>query len=180
MSFYSGDHATVASRPKLTVKYAYADITENGPLSFCAGGSVTFSTNPGDSYQWYLNNNAIGGATGANYTATVAGDYYVMLSNTAGCSVKSATKTVTIPCREGNFMADDIRIINEPNSDAIKVLLPFEEGTITVYNITGQRINTYDCGERECSFSKSNLASGMYVVQVVCGAVVKTGKFAVE
>lgn len=180
MSFYSGDHATAAMRPKLTVKYACADITENGPLSFCAGGSVTFSTNPGYNYQWYLNNNAIAGATGVSYTATVAGDYDVMLSNTAGCSVKSATKTVTIPCREGNFNADEILIFHEPNSDAIRVLLPLEEGTITVYNITGQRINTYDCREKECSFSKSNLASGMYVVHVVCGAVVKTGKFAVE
>lgn len=180
MSFYSGDHATAATRPKLTVKYSYADITENGPLSFCAGGSVTFSTNPGYSYQWYLNNNAIAGATAASYTATVAGDYDVMLSNAAGCSVKSATKTVTIPCREGNLIADDILIINEPNSEAIKVRLPLEEGTITVYNITGQRINTYDCRERECSFSKSNLASGMYVVHVVSGTVVKTGKFAVE
>lgn len=180
MSFYSGDHSNAANRPKLTVKYSYADITENGPLSFCAGGSVTFSTNPGYNYQWYLDNNAIPGANAENYTAITAGDYYVLLSNAAGCSVKSATKTVTVPCREMNFITDEIQIIHQQNNPEIKVILPAGEGVIAVYNMTGQLISTFDCRERDCIYSKPPLSSGMYLIHVTSGTLSKTGKFVIE
>ncbi len=180
MSFFSGDHATVASRPKLTIKYSYADITENGPLTFCAGGSVMFSTNPGYNYQWYENNNAITGANAADYTATTAGDYYVILSNAAGCSVKSATKTVTIPCREGKLNTDEIRIIHQQSSNEIKVILPLQEGVITIFDITGRQINSYDCHESECIVPDHRLSPGIYMVHVTSGTIVKTRKIVIE
>lgn len=180
MSFYSGDHPVASSRPKLTIKYSYADITENGPLSFCAGGNVMFTTNPGYSYQWHKNNNAIAGATAVNYTATLAGDYYVILSNTAGCSVKSATKTVTTPCREGNFSTDEILIIHQQNSSEMKVILPFNEGVITVYDMAGRLIRKYDCFERECLVVSQNLLPGIYIVHVASGNIAKTGKLVIE
>ena len=96
-SFASSDHPVAAYHPKLTVKYYYADILPSGPTNLCTGGSVSFSTNSGPyTYQWYKNGIAIGGATTANYTATSAGDYFVMLTDAAGCAVSSVTKTVTV------------------------------------------------------------------------------------
>ena len=96
-SIASSDNANANYHPKLTVKYYYADIAPSGNLNLCTGGSVNFSTNVGAyTYQWYKNNNPIGGATTANYTATTAGNYHVVISVPGGCSVSSVQKTVTV------------------------------------------------------------------------------------
>ena len=73
-------------------------IISDGPSGICLGDSVTLSvTNiSGSRYQWKLN----GGAVGLNsnkYIAKNAGNYTVVVSNSAGCSVGSAnTVSVTI------------------------------------------------------------------------------------
>ncbi len=96
-SFASSDHPTANYRPKLNVTFRYADIIPGGILNLCSGGSVTFSTNNGSfTRQWYRNGVAINGATGTTYTATQAGDYYVILTASSGCTVQSVTRKVTI------------------------------------------------------------------------------------
>lgn len=71
-------------------------VTASGPLSFCAGGSVTFTaTQTGAAYQWYNGSTAIANATGRTYTATTAGSYTVGV--TANCQrVVSSAQTVTV------------------------------------------------------------------------------------
>ncbi|CAN5500755.1 hypothetical protein BH11BAC2_BH11BAC2_01860 [soil metagenome] len=96
MEIASGDNASASHRPKLTIQYSYAKIDSSGPLHLCTGGSVTFTTNAGYTYQWYKNGVAIAGATSVNYTTSTAGSYYVVLSNNSGCSVTSSTKIITI------------------------------------------------------------------------------------
>jgi hypothetical protein len=92
----SSDYTVNSKRPKLTVSYNYAKIDAGGPLNLCTGGSVTFTTNTGTyNYQWYKNGLPVAGATTVNYTATTPGIYKVVISNSAGCSVTSAERTVT-------------------------------------------------------------------------------------
>ena len=57
----------------------------------CSGSSFTLTTTPAvfGSYQWYLNGNAISGATNPTYNASLVGEYYVTVSNGTGCSAKS-------------------------------------------------------------------------------------------
>lgn len=50
----------------------------------------TLSTGTFTAYQWYLNGNAISGATGQSYTVTQNGSYTVEVTNTFGCSSVSA------------------------------------------------------------------------------------------
>jgi hypothetical protein len=96
-SIASSDNSNAGYRPKLVINYYYADIIANGNLNFCTGGNVTFTTNSGSfTKQWYKNGLPISGATTSNYTATTAGDYFVMLTDANGCAVKSLTKKVTI------------------------------------------------------------------------------------
>lgn len=96
-SIASSDNINAGYRPKLIIDYYYADIIPSGILNFCTGGNVNFTTNTGSfTKQWYKNGVAISGATASNYTATSAGDYFVMLTDANGCTVKSLTKKVTI------------------------------------------------------------------------------------
>jgi PKD repeat protein len=58
--------------------------------TFCPGGSVTFSACAGmSSYQWYKNGSAIGGANSQTYSASQTGSYWVVVTNSFGCSSKS-------------------------------------------------------------------------------------------
>jgi hypothetical protein len=53
-------------------------VTASGSLSFCQGGSVTFTaTQTSGTYQWYDGSTAIANATARTYTANAAGSYTV-------------------------------------------------------------------------------------------------------
>ena len=104
----------------------------------------------------------------------------MLLSNSVGCTVKSATKTVTIPCREGKINSEEIQIINQQNSDEIKVILPSDDGVITVYDITGRMIRTNDSNEGEYILVRSQLTPGIYVLNVTSGTHAKTMKLVIE
>ena len=71
-------------------------ITPGGPTTFCTGGSVTLTSSSASGNQWYLNGNAIGGATSQTYPATASGSYTVKVT-TSGCtSAASAATVVTV------------------------------------------------------------------------------------
>lgn len=92
----SSDNSNAALRPKLTIAYTFAKNTNSGSLTFCDGNSVKLKTTAGYSnYQWYKNNVPVAGATTDSLIVTQSGDYYAVISNTAGCSVASEVKTAT-------------------------------------------------------------------------------------
>ncbi|UFH56242.1 S8 family serine peptidase [Spirosoma sp. KNUC1025] len=76
---------------------ATATITPNGSTSVCQGASVTLQANTGDglSYQWYLNNQAITGATSSTLQAATAGNYIVQVANSC-LPVRSSAVTLTV------------------------------------------------------------------------------------
>jgi len=51
----------------------------------CEGYGVQLTGSGGNTYQWYLNNNAIAGATASTYQATQAGTYSLELTSSFGC-----------------------------------------------------------------------------------------------
>ncbi|WP_191907010.1 Ig-like domain-containing protein [Adhaeribacter soli] len=74
-----------------------AAVTVAGPLTFCAGSSVTLAAVSGTNwlYQWQRNGQSISGATNATFAATQSGNYQVLVSTPAGCTVSSAPITIT-------------------------------------------------------------------------------------
>lgn len=60
--------------------------TANGPAAFCAPGSVTLnvSTCTGCTYQWRESTINISGANASSYSATAAGNYDCVVTNTCG------------------------------------------------------------------------------------------------
>jgi hypothetical protein len=83
-----------STMPPTTVS-ASATIAANGPVTFCAGGSVTLSITSGtaDSYQWTKNSANISGATNMTYAANASGNYAVKITK-AGSSATSSSITV--------------------------------------------------------------------------------------
>ncbi|MEO6071045.1 MAG: gliding motility-associated C-terminal domain-containing protein, partial [Chitinophagaceae bacterium] len=61
--------------------------------SICSGGSVTFTTTGGTSYQWYKDGAAISGANKATLIATLAGIYSVDIIN-GNCKGKASNEAI--------------------------------------------------------------------------------------
>lgn len=64
-----------------------ASISQPDTVNACFGIPYTLNANtgPGLTYQWYLNNNLIPGATSANYIPTVTGSYNVRVYSSPSC-----------------------------------------------------------------------------------------------
>ena len=71
-------------------------VTAIGPLTFCAGNSVTLKTAAGYNYQWYKYGNPIAGATNQSLVVTTSGSYKVVVTNASGCTKKSGAKVVNV------------------------------------------------------------------------------------
>ena len=76
-----------------------AAITAAGATTFCAGNNVTLNAQPTGSYSyvWLLDGAVIGGAQGASLVAAVAGNYRVLVTDSAtACFDTSAAVQVTV------------------------------------------------------------------------------------
>jgi gliding motility-associated-like protein len=61
----------------------------------CDGTPLTLTASNSFAYQWFNNQQPIGGATAATYNATIAGIYSVQFSSAAGCK-KNSESTITL------------------------------------------------------------------------------------
>ena len=75
-----------------------ATITAAGSTVLCQGDNVLLSATIGTgySYQWYLNNAIIPGATSGSYAATQAGSYTVIITTLSNCTATSAGTTIIV------------------------------------------------------------------------------------
>ncbi len=133
----------------------------------------TFTT-----YQWYNGATAVTGATGNSYTATVNGDYHVMVTNAGGCSALSDTATVTGLAVQNVNAAGNITLYPNPNDGAFTLSgTAAAAGTllnVQVTDITGRIVKTaqvpLDNGMLNQLIKLDNsLPRGMYVVRFASG-----------
>jgi hypothetical protein len=73
-----------------------AFLTAGGPTTFCAGGSVTLSSNSATGIQWYLDGNPLPNPNNQNRTVSVGGTYTVTLNNQGCISNVSNSIVVTV------------------------------------------------------------------------------------
>ena len=76
---------------------ATPNITANGPLTFCEGGTVTLTTNTVGTYQWQLNGVAIVGETNASLTVTQSGSYTVSVGSGSCSGISNALQVNVTP-----------------------------------------------------------------------------------
>ncbi|SMO74267.1 Ig-like domain-containing protein, partial [Solitalea koreensis] len=99
VSFATGCNVTSLSGIVVTVwDFAAPVVSAVGTLDFCTGGSVTLQVSPavsGVTYNWYKSPSMTVLGAGPNFTTNVAGDYYVIATDTHTCSKTSNTVTVS-------------------------------------------------------------------------------------
>lgn len=88
---------SISNSITISVNTPKAKLTLSGSATFCQGGSVILKANSGSglTYQWLRNGATLTGATDSSYTATVSGNYKVIVTNNCGSST-SPIKVVTV------------------------------------------------------------------------------------
>ena len=169
-----GTTVTVNKNPK-------AVITAGGPTTFCAGGSVTLSVTPvaGGMYQWFQGPSAIAGETGLNYVATTSGNFKCRVTKAAtGCVKMSTPIPVSVTCKEGEFVENNMQVYPNPASTVITISTQNNnEKTIHLIDALGSVIATQITTENVLKMNIEQLPAGVYFVQIVENGIITSNNF---
>ncbi|MEO8150566.1 MAG: T9SS type A sorting domain-containing protein [Bacteroidia bacterium] len=77
------------------------------PTVIITQSAGTLYASPAFTYQWYSVSGLIPGATGSSFTPATVGNYYVVVTNSSGCSATSNTLTVNAVLPVVNLMSND-------------------------------------------------------------------------
>lgn len=158
-----------------------ATIAAVGGTSLPIGGSRLLRSNNSSmfTFQWFLNNAPISGATLKNYSATTAGAYYVVVTRiSSGCVDTSSTLMIGAnqQTRETEGASQvlasntEVSVTAYPNpvSNNLTVVVDGLEtvnGNIQVLDLNGRVVAQQSATASATSIDMSNVANGLYIVR---------------
>lgn len=161
----------VASSPADTTAWSQLfTITNQPPQPVITQRGDSLFTSGKYNWQWYLDNNAIEGATAANYRARKNGVYTVEALNGNGCSSKSAPVSVIITA-VGEVTLGGNKVKAFPNPSEGQVSLQFEKPllktvTVRIYNLQGRVMYTRTTTQQLQPLELSGLPKGYYLIEL--------------
>jgi hypothetical protein len=170
----AGTYTCIASVGSLTSNPSNAiKITTNTllatPVISQSGSSLVATVVQATSYQWYLNGNAISGATTSTLTPAGAGSYTVMAFNAAGCSSSLSAAYTVLSTGTNATGVSAARIYPVPAKDEINIEFaetPDAAIQIQLVNLMGEEMERRETSARYNQLSLKGLASGWYVIRI--------------
>jgi len=153
-----------------------------GSLDICKTGSVTLETNagPGYTYQWRRDDVPIPNATKIRYTATVTGNYKVVVRDSTGCSTLSNRATVINSCTLQNSKNSSIQLLSKdllvyPNPSNGNITVTYYSNSqgkilLKIFDAGGKLVFTSSEATTKGSFVKklflTDLKQGIYYLSI--------------
>ncbi|MGB1318710.1 MAG: T9SS type A sorting domain-containing protein, partial [Flavobacteriales bacterium] len=111
-------------------------------------GIISCSNDTASTYQWYLNNAPIDGATNSYYCPRGSGNYYVVITDSHGCTVTSAISEYTYdensPCATGiEELGLTLDVFPNPSTGIFTVNYVLEtqqDMKLTIFDLLGQQV----------------------------------------
>lgn len=99
-----------------------SSIIAGGPTLFCEGGFVSLNANtaPGLTYQWLLNGTTLPSGTGASYSAQLAGNYQLVVTNSCESDISTIT-TVTTKSRPTLTISPEYVVIDAGSQTTLSI-----------------------------------------------------------
>lgn len=145
----------------------YAEYELCNPVAAVTLSGSTLSAQGGGSYQWYLNNEAIAGATGQTLDISLLENGIYSVEVTAnGCTGRSADFVYLIT---ENETATDNNIALYPNPTSSEIVVKFPEAqpsSITLLNVMGEALQSIQGIGRENRIALNGLPEGTYLVKI--------------
>lgn len=136
-------------------------ITVVGGVLVCTSGFV--------SYQWYLDGNAIAGATDATYEATQSGVYSVQVIDDNGCEGEADAGMINIGIDE-NSIVEFLSVYPNPNNGQVTLEMNLKapsDVVLTVKDLTGRTVNQAQLNgnsQFKTQLDFQNLSKGVYLL----------------
>lgn len=140
------------------------------PVSIIVQGDTLSSFNA-VSYQWYLNETHIPGATSAVYIAAISGNYSVMITDNNGCVATSTGVPVIVSGIDKQTLNADPFPFPNPFSNFIHIAAD-DLTQIEVYEISGRLVSLEysDSPKNEMKADLSILEAGIYYLKINAGS----------
>ncbi|HLG33971.1 MAG TPA: T9SS type A sorting domain-containing protein, partial [Bacteroidia bacterium] len=139
-----------------------------------SGNASVLQTTGSGTYQWFLNDTAIAGATASTYVPVVDGNYTVQVTDDLGCTYLSAIFTVTGVGIEEYYSDDVIRVYPNPVSAELFINSSEKINHIQVFDVVGKAIfylqpqtSPVPTYSGNLKLQTSNFAQGIYFIEVI-------------
>jgi hypothetical protein len=152
---------TVGNKNQATLS-SLLDVQKPNTPTISVANIQNLSTTATGTYQWYLDNKAITGASQNNYVATATGAYTLVVTNAQGCpSAPSAAISIAIT---GVLEVPTFSVYPNPTRNQLKIATE-NRGDIELINSFGlviKRVNRVNNGD---VIDTSNLPVGKYIIR---------------
>jgi len=131
------------------------------PMLTINGASATVSNGPFSAYQWYLDGVAVPGATTSTITATLSGEYRVLVTDSNGCTAMSGSfiYTTGIGTQAGPA---PVRVYPNPAGEQLYIQAP-QGTTMSLLSLEGR---TLISGRDLQEINLDGFAAGMYLLKL--------------
>jgi uncharacterized delta-60 repeat protein len=131
---------------------------------------AVLTSTPASSYQWYFNSSPISGATNQTYTPTQNGSYYVVTTDTNGCTAFSSTYSmIDVSIRELTA-ANPVNLYPNPSNGNFTAQFDQQglRGILEVYNVNGQIVYSQNLSSNGIVTMELHLPveAGIYLLRV--------------
>jgi photosystem II stability/assembly factor-like uncharacterized protein len=132
----------------------------------------------GDTYQWYLNGEVITGATGAQYTATVTGNYSATIVYANGCATSTPPVNVVITSVKTDVTILPVVVYPTPVSDLLHIKGIENDFSYTITDIAGALIlSNVSSGK---TINVAALPEGVFILRLQQDTKTFIARFVVE
>ena len=134
-------------------------------------GGILSAQGTYSAYQWFLNNVLISGATSSTFTPTANGSYCVLATDNNGCKHYLSFPIVVslATAIAENTFGKNVVVYPNPVTDVSVIELKdlnWEECSIEITNVFGQRIFSQNLTADKFLIYKSNFESGIYFYSI--------------
>jgi photosystem II stability/assembly factor-like uncharacterized protein len=127
-------------------------------------GSVLSCETNAQSYQWYLDDQAISGATNPQYLASVSGAYYVIITSANGCISMPSMAIDIIASATNDIDFFGIEVFPNPVNQELNVIGLHENDQLEIYSSEGKLVRSLEGAFS--SYHIEELASGLYFLRI--------------